>query len=101
MQHRFGRTGKYFKTEVYFFLTGLKLFLLAYLTYNCVCFHMTAVPYGRGGSPLQNLIIQGFSSTLITALKMVKELDAGGVYTKRTRSLRLSARYFQSSTDLL
>ena len=25
-------------------------------TYECVCFHMTDVPYGRGGSPLQNLI---------------------------------------------
>jgi len=23
---------------------------------ECVCFHMTDVPYGRGGSPLQNLI---------------------------------------------
>ena len=24
--------------------------------YDCVCFHMTDVPFGRGGSPLQNLI---------------------------------------------
>src|SRR5882672_1131472 len=27
--------------------------------YECVCFHMTDVPYGRGGSPLQNLILRG------------------------------------------
>ena len=25
--------------------------------YECVCFHMADVPYGRGGSPLQNLIV--------------------------------------------
>ena len=27
--------------------------------FECVCFHMTDVPFGRGGSPLQNLIIRG------------------------------------------
>src|SRR5690349_23344827 len=27
--------------------------------FECVCFHMTDVPYGRGGSPLQNLILRG------------------------------------------
>ncbi len=28
------------------------------MKFECVCFHMTDVPYGRGGSPLQNLIIR-------------------------------------------
>ena len=50
--------------------------------YECVCFHMTDVPYGRGGSPLQNLILRGHKSTKLTALKMVEELDAGPVYLK-------------------
>ena len=50
--------------------------------YECVCFHMTDVPYGRGGSPLQNLIIKGHQHTKLTALKMVDELDAGPVYMK-------------------
>jgi methionyl-tRNA formyltransferase len=27
--------------------------------FECVCFHITDVPFGRGGSPLQNLIVQG------------------------------------------
>ena len=36
--------------------------------YECVCFHMTDVPYGRGGSPLQNLIIRGHQDTKLTAL---------------------------------
>ena len=27
-------------------------------SYNCICFHETDLPYGRGGSPIQNMIIQ-------------------------------------------
>lgn len=50
---------------------------------ECVCFHMTDVPYGRGGSPLQNLIVRGHTTTKMTALRMVESLDAGPVYLKR------------------
>ncbi|PNW32559.1 UNVERIFIED_CONTAM: methionyl-tRNA formyltransferase, partial [Euhalothece sp. KZN 001] len=50
--------------------------------YECVCFHMTDVPYGRGGSPLQNLIIRGHQKTKLTALQMTEEFDAGPVYLK-------------------
>ena len=32
--------------------------------HECVCFHMTDVPYGRGGSPLQNLILEGTMTIL-------------------------------------
>lgn len=59
--------------------------------FECVCFHMTDVPYGRGGSPLQNLILAGHTQTMLTALKMVQEMDAGPVYTKRPLSLDGSA----------
>ena len=31
-----------------------------YLRYECVVFHTAPLPYGRGGSPIQNLIINGF-----------------------------------------
>lgn len=55
---------------------------------ECVCFHMTNVPYGRGGSPLQNLILRGHKKTKIAALRMVGEMDAGPVYMKRNLSLR-------------
>ena len=50
--------------------------------YECVCFHMTDVPYGRGGSPLQNLIVRGHTDTTLTALRMVEDMDAGPVYAK-------------------
>ena len=52
---------------------------------------MTAVPYGRGGSPLQNLIIRGHSKTVISALKMNKNIDAGPVYLKHELDLSGSA----------
>ena len=55
--------------------------------YECVCFHMTDVPYGRGGSPLQNLIVRGRRSTKLTALRMVESFDAGPVYMKEELSL--------------
>lgn len=55
--------------------------------HECVCFHMTDVPYGRGGSPLQNLIVAGNKETKLTALRMVEEMDAGPTYTKRPLSL--------------
>ena len=54
---------------------------------ECVCFHMTDVPFGRGGSPLQNLIVGGFRETKLTALRMTPELDGGPVYLKVPLSL--------------
>jgi methionyl-tRNA formyltransferase len=55
--------------------------------YECVCFHMTDVPFGRGGSPLQNLIIRGLRETKLTALRMSRAIDAGPVYIKEALSL--------------
>lgn len=54
---------------------------------ECVCFHETPVPYGRGGSPVQNMIKRGHTHTVITALRMTGELDAGPVYRQEPLSL--------------
>lgn len=71
-------------------------------TVECVCFHMTDVPYGRGGSPLQNLIARGHASTVVSALRMVEEMDAGPVYLKRPLSLEGSAQeIFERYADLV
>lgn len=59
--------------------------------WNCVVFHMTNLPFGRGGSPLQNLIVRGFTETKLSAIKVVKDLDAGPVYCKEPLSLAGSA----------
>lgn len=60
-------------------------------SYECVCFHMTDVPYGKGGSPLQNLIVRGHRQTKLTALRMVQDFDAGPVYLKENLSLEGNA----------
>ena len=53
-----------------------------YEQYNCVVFHMTDLPFGRGGSPLQNLISRGIYKTKISAISVTGELDAGDIYCK-------------------
>ena len=54
---------------------------------ECVCFHASDVPYGRGGSPVQNLIERGHDETCLSALRMMDALDAGPVYLKERLSL--------------
>lgn len=56
-------------------------------TYECVGFHMTDLPYGRGGSPLQNLIVRGCGTTRLTALRIEAGLDAGPIYAQCDLSL--------------
>jgi len=70
-------------------------------TTECVCFHMTDLPYGRGGSPLQNLIKRGHTETMLSALRMTPTLDGGPVYTKRPLSLAGSAHeIFERSAEI-
>ena len=59
--------------------------------YECVCFHMTDLPYGRGGSPLQNLILEGYDETMLSSLRMEKGLDTGPIYYKKPLSLNGAA----------
>jgi methionyl-tRNA formyltransferase len=59
--------------------------------HECICFHMTDVPYGRGGSPLQNLILRGHQRTKLTALRMEEDLDAGPVYLQEDLCLEGNA----------
>jgi methionyl-tRNA formyltransferase len=70
-----------------------------YQNFECIIFHMTDLPFGRGGSPLQNLIARGFSETKISAIKCVKDLDAGPIYLKRQMNLDGSAQeiYFRAA----
>jgi methionyl-tRNA formyltransferase len=59
--------------------------------YECVGFHMSELPYGRGGSPLQNLLLRGHAMTQLTAFRMTDELDAGPVYMREPLTLDGSA----------
>jgi methionyl-tRNA formyltransferase len=60
--------------------------------YKCIVFHMTDLPYGRGGSPLQNLISRGIEKTKISAIEVTMGLDEGPIYTKRSLKLSGSAQ---------
>lgn len=59
--------------------------------YECVIFHMTDLPFGRGGSPLQNLIVRSFKETVVSALRCEEGLDTGPVYLKKPLSLEGTA----------
>ncbi|MFA5317873.1 MAG: formyltransferase family protein [Patescibacteria group bacterium] len=59
--------------------------------FNCVVFHMTDLPYGRGGTPLQNLILRGHKTTKISAIKVNRGIDTGNIYLKESLSLNGSA----------
>lgn len=55
--------------------------------FECVCFHSAPVPFGRGGSPIQNMIALGREETEIVALRMQRTLDSGPVYMRERCSL--------------
>ncbi len=58
----------------------------------CVVFHVTDLPYRRGGSPIQCLILRGYRETRLTAFRMSGELDAGAcLHEKGAAFARLRA----------
>lgn len=71
-----------------------------YAKHRSVIFHMTDLPYGRGGSPLQNLILAGHKRTMLTAISCAEKMDAGDVYLKRDLDLSGTAQdiYLRAST---
>ena len=62
-----------------------------FTNFKCVVFHMTDLPFGRGGSPLQNLISRGIKKTKISAIKVSEGIDEGDVYLKSDLDLFGSA----------
>ena len=57
------------------------------------------MPYGRGGSPIQNLIKRGFSNSPIYALKANNKLDSGKIIMSDNISLngKLDDIFFRMS----
>jgi methionyl-tRNA formyltransferase len=47
---------------------------------RCVTIHTSNLPHGRGGSPIQNQILEGVVSSRINAIKMSPVLDGGPIY---------------------
>ncbi|EAQ29442.1 GCN5-related N-acetyltransferase [Erythrobacter sp. NAP1] len=70
--------------------------------FRAVIFHMTDLPYGRGGSPLQNLIARGHEQTKLSALQCEAGLDTGPIYLKRDLSLAGTAEdIFERAAQLM
>lgn len=69
--------------------------------YECIIFHMTDLPYGRGGSPLQNLIVRGHKKTKISAIRAVEELDAGDIYLKSDLPLVGTAQEIYTRANII
>ena len=63
-----------------------------YKNYECILFHMTDLPFGRGGSPLQNLIKLGKTKTKISALQVNENIDSGPIYLKKELNLNGTAK---------
>lgn len=56
--------------------------------FRCVAFHIADLPNGRGGSPVQNLIVRKIYDTQLTAFRINEIIDGGDVYMKRPLSLK-------------
>lgn len=56
-------------------------------SYKCIVFHIANLPKGRGGSPIQNHILEGYRSVNVNALSVTKELDGGDIYLSKEVSL--------------
>ncbi|MDA9811368.1 methionyl-tRNA formyltransferase [Flavobacteriaceae bacterium] len=73
-----------------------------YSNFKCILFHMTDLPYGRGGSPLQNLILRDHKTTKISAIKVTKGIDEGPIYLKKDLDLSGTAeQIFIRSSNII
>ena len=72
-----------------------------YSKFICIGFHMTDLPYGRGGSPLQNLILRKHKITKLTAFKINHKIDSGPIYLKYSLSLSGNATQIYKRLTLL
>jgi methionyl-tRNA formyltransferase len=56
--------------------------------YLCIGFHSSPLPYGRGGSPIQNMILKGNNFSKVCAIRIQEKLDSGDIYLKQNISLK-------------
>lgn len=55
--------------------------------FNCIMLHPSPLPKYRGGSPIQNQIINGELFSKVSIFKMNERLDAGEIYFQKEYSL--------------
>ncbi len=57
-------------------------------TYRCLMLHPSDLPKYRGGSPIQNQILNGILDSKVTIFQVTEEIDAGPILAQRPLSLR-------------
>ena len=72
-----------------------------YNNFKTVVFHMTDLPFGRGGSPLQNLILIGKKKSMISAIECSRKIDAGNIYLKSPINIEGSAQEIYDRSTLI
>ena len=55
--------------------------------YKCIMLHPSKLPQYKGGSPIQNQIIEGKKKSAITLFRMNKHFDAGNIILQKSFSL--------------
>ena len=79
---------KIIKPKIIFFIHWSKFIPKdIYKNYTCIQFHISDLPKGKGGSPIQNQILRNIKKTKISAFKVVKELDSGPICMKQNFTL--------------
>ena len=63
-----------------------------YENYNCISFHTSNLPNGRGGTPIQNQILDGIIKTKVNAIKTCQEIDAGDIFCSEEITLQGNLR---------
>jgi methionyl-tRNA formyltransferase len=82
-----------FKPDIIFFVHWSYIIPFEiYNNYKCIVFHTADLPFGRGGSPIQNNIANGIYKTKISAIKVEKEIDSGDIYLKEDIELNGSLK---------
>jgi methionyl-tRNA formyltransferase len=62
--------------------------LLTIPRFGMINVHASLLPKYRGAAPIHRAVINGDSQTGVTIMRVVKELDAGGMFAKVTRPIR-------------
>ena len=92
----------------YIFFVGWSNFIEEGIIQNfeCFCIHPSSLPLYRGGSPIQNQIIDGVLDSSVTLFKMNNEIDSGPIFAQKYLSLTGSLndifnRISYASSDLI
>ena len=73
--------------RIYIIHWGFKIPQYIINKYECISFHMSKLPYGIGGSPLQNLIIRNKKKSHLSIFKTSHKVDEGEIIKQLEFSL--------------